>query len=109
MLSRECCVPSGLHACPLTMRLTHLTPPPPPGGRRTVPCLRRAARQQYGLLEKKKDYQLRAKDYHRKEKALQVTFSSLRAGGRPLQAIALFLLQLSVAGVVEESGGSQSG
>ncbi len=38
----------------------------------TASCaVRRAARRQYGLLEKKKDYKERADDFHRKEVALR--------------------------------------
>jgi hypothetical protein len=36
------------------------------------PITRRAARKKYGLLEKHKDYVQRAKNFHKKEKALQV-------------------------------------
>ena len=35
-------------------------------------ALCRLARKQYGLLEKKKDYRLRSRDFHRKEDHLKV-------------------------------------
>lgn len=39
------------------------------------PC--RSERKRFGLLEKHKDYVLRARDYHKKEEAIRVSFGTL--------------------------------
>jgi len=97
-------------------------PSPPPALRRAHPPIarlcadsqpvavaafgaRRAARQRYGLLEKRKDYQQRARDYHRKEKALQVGLDTGIPTGKSLCACEHFASDNNChAGSAEESG-----